>query len=919
MTGLTTKTSSRPVSQISMPISEEGAACSSRAVNKTIEGEDDDSTCHGLVARARFNKPKVTSETEYCFVSGNTALMQCQITGKVEKVSWKKRKETDDAFCDIRIDNKKYFGGSVACPSLVIASVGGDDAGTYICRATNDVGEGETGDIEVTVKDNVQDNVAVMPTVFNQAVEIAKTSNVNVNFTFLNNVNSSIFGENGLIVNQDTTDRDPKKLLQNMEEISRAAKSEAQKYVEAFGKIQKLGLHLEEGVRDISVKFIIDDDVTPDSNIQNKLRRLISKALNVPDGRIIRIKIIKHCIIVSFDIVGASNPWEMSALWLAERFRSGLADGSICLTDGQGNPLSIREDSTEIFNVSSENPDSSDIPIVSLEKGCYMEAVGGITILKCTALSSLPIISVKWFRINKEQETEYEINIDNKKYYGGSVESPSLVINNTDHSDQGLYICRAENKHGTGDSKPGLLLIINDDGQVLIESRQESMEARQDISSDNRETIEIPQKSMVAKQGSLDAKQDSMEVKQESLEAKQESMIVKQKTEKMVAKQGSLDAKQELMVVKQESMEAEQESMDAKQDSTEVKQESLEAKQESMIVKQKTMETMSDSMASKRKTTDTMSDYMNSERKTMKTRPKYAMFGSSYSTAQQTSMSKDVDIFKDTTAVDVWTGSVSCVHTVKGSTLGGMRIPWLTGGIFTDNNELLITDFHDNRLLLFDDNYTYQREYKIDGHPTDIARGRTADEMFVAVNRTSILRCTLQNGQLSMNKIISRIIAPPDTWGIAVFGDKLLAGIPDSVKVMSIDGNVTKSINKGGDSTYIAVSTSNSTVYYRDDHDVVCRRLDSDREVYRYRDPGLIDPRGIGLDRDHNVYVCGHSSGNVYLISPDGSRGRVLLPKLSSITNPWCIVVHPTKQEFVVTSPYGSTSLEVYRFGNSNS
>ncbi|XP_069139359.1 tripartite motif-containing protein 3-like [Argopecten irradians] len=70
-----------------------------------------------------------------------------------------------------------------------------------------------------------------------------------------------------------------------------------------------------------------------------------------------------------------------------------------------------------------------------------------------------------------------------------------------------------------------------------------------------------------------------------------------------------------------------------------------------------------------------------------------------------------------TTAVDVWTGSVSRVHTVNASTLGGVGRPWLTGGIFTDNNELLITDIDNNRLLLFDDKYSYQREYKIDGHP----------------------------------------------------------------------------------------------------------------------------------------------------------------------------------------------------------
>ncbi|XP_021362333.1 uncharacterized protein LOC110456101 [Mizuhopecten yessoensis] len=263
-------------------------------------------------------------------------------------------------------------------------------------------------------------------------------------------------------------------------------------------------------------------------------------------------------------------------------------------------------------------------------------------------------------------------------------------------------------------------------------------------------------------------------------------------------------------------------------------------------------------------------------------------------------------------AVDVWTGSVSCVKTVDESTLGESVTPLLTGGIFTDNNELLMTDYNNRRLLLFDDTYSYVREFNINGHPTDIVRGRAEDEVFVAVNDNEILKYQLRNGQLTL---INKISCPQGTWGISVLGDNILVGTDGSVKVMT-DGKVTKSIKKRGGNTYITTSPSSATVYHRDNNDVVCRRLDRHAEVYRYRDPGLKDPIGIGLDRDDNVYVCGNHSGNVHLVSPDGSRGRVLVSKLSAINKPWCVVVHPTKQEFVVTSFQESTSLEVYRFNS---
>ncbi|XP_021359358.1 tripartite motif-containing protein 2-like [Mizuhopecten yessoensis] len=262
--------------------------------------------------------------------------------------------------------------------------------------------------------------------------------------------------------------------------------------------------------------------------------------------------------------------------------------------------------------------------------------------------------------------------------------------------------------------------------------------------------------------------------------------------------------------------------------------------------------------------------------------------------------------------VDVWTGSVSCVLSVDRRSLAGEETPFFTGGMFTDNDELLVTDNYNCRLVLFDDKYRYKREYKVKRNPYNVTRGLNIDEILVSIGEGGFMRCTLRNGQLTVTETISCT-----TYGIAVLGDNILVGIRNNVEVMSSDGKFKKSIQKKcGSVTHLATSTSTSTFYYSDGNDIVCRRLDSDVEDYRYSDPGLSDPRGIGLDRDNNVYVCGSNFGNVYIVSPDGSRGKVLVPSLSSITSPYGIIVHPTKQEFVVTSNMEATSLEVYRFGD---
>ncbi|XP_069109171.1 uncharacterized protein [Argopecten irradians] len=376
-------------------------------------------------AVVRFNLPIVKSESKCCIAIGNTGIIRCQILGEVGRVLWKKRRDADEHFNDIAIDNNKYIGGSVASPSLVIEPVSEEDAGKYICQAVNSAGVAQSAEIEVRV---TKDNVSVMPAMFNQLMEVVQSTHTNLHLTLIDTVNNSNIGKNGLLVNQGGNDSDETELLDILAEKSSAAQDVVKRYVEPFGKISDFIICCQPDIREIRVQCTIRKG-EPNSTLRDILETQISTALKV-DKRIVNIELIKHCIIISFDITGAKFPWEMSALTLAERFRSGVEDGSISLTDESGHALSICKDSTRI-----ELKDTSDkadkpgpgVPLVSIGQSGYMMTAGGISVLKCTALSSVPVTSVRWFRINKEDGTTTAIEIDNNKYFGGSTESPSLV------------------------------------------------------------------------------------------------------------------------------------------------------------------------------------------------------------------------------------------------------------------------------------------------------------------------------------------------------------------------------------------------------------------------------------------------------------------------------------------------------------
>lgn len=259
---------------------------------------------------------------------------------------------------------------------------------------------------------------------------------------------------------------------------------------------------------------------------------------------------------------------------------------------------------------------------------------------------------------------------------------------------------------------------------------------------------------------------------------------------------------------------------------------------------------------------------------------------------------------------DVWTRSLSVIKSVEASSLGGITKPYLSSGVFTDDGELLLADYKNRRILLFDNGYSYVQKFKLDGNPMDIAKDNTTDQLFIALKEDGILVCTFQNSQLT---IIRRITSPTATWGICFHGNTRVAGTDKCMRVLGLDGLDIRSMSKTGGDTYVALSASGQTIYHKDCNVIVGRRLDG-VEVFRYSRPALVYPVGLGLDRQGNVYICGRESKNLHLVSGDGLRDRILLARLAGITKPYGIVVHPHRQEVVITSNKEDMAFEVYKF-----
>ncbi|XP_021352861.1 hemicentin-1-like isoform X2 [Mizuhopecten yessoensis] len=93
---------------------------------------------------------------------------------------------------------------------------------------------------------------------------------------------------------------------------------------------------------------------------------------------------------------------------------------------------------------------SQSAPTVNIQSQSYTPNSGTRVTLQCTASGNPAVTLVTWYKTSGGVETT--VAIDNSKYQGGNVASPSLIIYGLSSSDTASYKCRATNSIGSSDS-----------------------------------------------------------------------------------------------------------------------------------------------------------------------------------------------------------------------------------------------------------------------------------------------------------------------------------------------------------------------------------------------------------------------------------------------------------------------------------
>ena len=238
---------------------------------------------------------------------------------------------------------------------------------------------------------------------------------------------------------------------------------------------------------------------------------------------------------------------------------------------------------------------------------------------------------------------------------------------------------------------------------------------------------------------------------------------------------------------------------------------------------------------------------------------------------------------------------------------------WFTGGTYISNGQLVLPDFNNKRLMVFDDNYKCVDEYTcLGGSPSDVCSVQQGsdDVLYVSTYTNTVQVITYNKQGWTPTRTIT---TETNLYGVACVGDTLITGQADKVVLHSLtDETKKKEWRKGGLDSYIAVSPQGDRFYHNENNTVVCRGLDGTVH-WKYGHEKLNYPIGICTDHQGNLYVVGNSSCNIHQISADGSTHRIRVDPVQNIV-PWGIVFHPHKNKFIVTSCGYNKPLQEYTF-----
>ena len=204
-------------------------------------------------------------------------------------------------------------------------------------------------------------------------------------------------------------------------------------------------------------------------------------------------------------------------------------------------------------------------------------------------------------------------------------------------------------------------------------------------------------------------------------------------------------------------------------------------------------------------------------------------------------------------------------------------------GIFF-NEDVIVTDYVNNRIVMCDGQDVRKKELKIDNRPTDITK---VNDLTVAVATASKKIYLVDPKLLTLSRIFTIDVCP---WGISYVEDEYIA--VHNATISWIDpttGKVIRELKTGCDTRFASSSCKGEIIHIDSGSSVKC--VSTKGNNFAYKSDRLIWPYSHDTDYDGNIYIVGYRSRNIHQLTSDGKCIRIIpISDFSTITDsPWVL------------------------------
>ena len=136
---------------------------------------------------------------------------------------------------------------------------------------------------------------------------------------------------------------------------------------------------------------------------------------------------------------------------------------------------------------------------------------------------------------------------------------------------------------------------------------------------------------------------------------------------------------------------------------------------------------------------------------------------------------------------------------------------------------------------------------------------------------------------------------------------------PGCVKIIDLGGKILKTITTDirrqtmfKSPQYIVLSRDQSTLYVSDYGNDSVTSIDLDGNVQHvYTHDKLVNPRGMAVDREDNIYIAGYGSSSIHIISPQCTTVRVVPYGIPEMKGPHAVIYCERDNRLYISHGYG--------------